>query len=199
MNTLKSVGSRLRVGLFLIPLLFLVAFFFYPLTNILQLSLTTEAVTGLFTRSYLLETVWFTFWQASLSTILTLIFGLPAAYLFARYDFWGKSFLRALVTVPFVLPTVVVAIAFQALLGPGGPINGSLMRIFGLDMAPLRLEQTLTMILLAHIYYNIAVVIRLVGGYWANLNPRMTEAARVLGASPAKAFLEITDYGLNTK
>jgi thiamine transport system permease protein len=54
------------------------------------------------------------------------------------------------------------------------------------------LEQTLTIILLAHIYYNMAVVIRLVGGYWANLNPRMNEAARVLGASPAKAFLEIT-------
>jgi thiamine transport system permease protein len=45
---------------------------------------------------------------------------------------------------------------------------------------------------LAHIYFNIAVVIRLVGGYWANLNPKMNEAAKVLGASPRRTFLEVT-------
>jgi thiamine transport system permease protein len=66
------------------------------------------------------------------------------------------------------------------------------MTIFQLDHAPIGISQGLTMILLAHIYFNIAVVIRLVGGYWANLNPRLTEAARVLGASPRRAFVEIT-------
>lgn len=181
-----------RYILYLIPLIFLIIFFFYPLANIFALSLTFDAVNELFGKLYYLRILWFTFWQATLSTLLTLIIGLPFAYLFARYDFNGKGLLRALVTVPFVLPTVVVAAAFRALFGAGGPINDLMMGAFDLQRAPLRLEQTLTAILLAHIYYNMAVVIRLVGGFWANLSPRMNETARMLGAPAYRAFLEIT-------
>lgn len=183
---------NLRYTLYLIPLLFLIIFFFYPLANIFAISLTFEAVKELFSNLYYLRILWFTFWQATISTLLTLIIGLPFAYLFARFDFVGKGLLRALVTVPFVLPTVVVAAAFRALFGVGGPINDLLMGALDLQQAPLRLEQTLAAILLAHIYYNMAVVIRLVGGFWANLNPRMNETARMLGAPSYRAFFEIT-------
>jgi thiamine transport system permease protein len=179
-------------ALFLLPLVFLLLFFFYPLANIFRLSLTTAAVGELFTRPYYLGVIWFTFWQATLSTTLTLIFGLPAAYLFARYDFPGKGVLKALTTVPFVMPTVVVAAAFRALLGVHGPLNQALIGLFNLERAPIRLEQTLTIILLAHVFYNVTIVVRLVGGFWANLNPRVTEAAQVLGASRPRTFLEIT-------
>jgi thiamine transport system permease protein len=178
--------------LFLIPLAFLLVFFFFPLGTIFARSLSGEAIRKFVEQAYLLRVVWFTFWQAALSTLLTLAFGLPAAYLFATYDFPGKSLLRALVTVPFVLPTVVVAVSFRALLGPNGPLNNLLVATFDLQQVPLRLEQTLAIILLAHIYYNIAVVIRLVGGFWANLTPRVSEAARVLGASPSRTFWEVT-------
>ncbi len=185
-------AGRSVLLLFLLPLAFLLVFFFYPLGTIFARSLSGEAISQFADQAYLLRVVWFTFWQAALSTVLTLAFGLPAAYLFATYEFPGKSLLRALVTVPFVLPTVVVAVSFRALLGPNGPLNDLLIGVFDLQQPPLRLEQTLTIILLAHVYYNIAVVIRLVGGFWANLNPRVTEAARVLGASPARAFREVT-------
>lgn len=176
----------------LIPLLFLLLFFFYPLGNILRFSLSFESIGNLTRLSFILDIVWFTFWQATLSTLLTLLIGLPAAYLFSHYQFPGRRTLRALTTVPFVLPTVVVATAFSAMLGPRGPINGMLISIFDLDQAPIHMGQGLTLILLAHLYFNIAVVIRLVGGYWANLNPKLNEAARVLGASPKRAFLEVT-------
>ena len=59
--------------------------------------------------------------------LLTLILALPGAYVFARYEFRGKALLQSLVTVPFVLPTVVTAAAFRALLGPGGLVNAGLM------------------------------------------------------------------------
>ncbi len=183
---------RLWTLIYLVPILFLLYFFFYPLVNIIRLSVTLDAVTELISKPYYLNTLWFTFWQAALSTILTLIIGMPAAFLFARYDFWGRGLLRALVTVPFVLPTVVVAAAFRALFGASGSLNSILISLFDLGQAPLRLEQTLAAILLAHIYYNMAVVIRLVGGFWANLSPRINEAARVSGASPVKAFVEVT-------
>ncbi|MGW8318848.1 MAG: ABC transporter permease [Candidatus Promineifilaceae bacterium] len=188
----RRLTGRLRYLLLWLPLLFLALFFFYPLVNILRLTLTGEAIIELFTRATFLQVIWFTFWQATLSTVLTLLLGLPAAYLFARYDFAGKALLRALVTVPFVLPTVVVATAFRTLFGQAGPINSFVVDLFGLSQAPLRLEQSLTIILLAHIYYNVAVVIRLVGGFWANLDRRLNEAARVLGATPSRAFFEVT-------
>jgi len=191
-RSITDRASGLSLVLYLIPLLFLAIFFFYPLANIFARSLAGTSLAVFVAQPYLLEVVWFTFWQAALSTLLTLSLGLPAAYIFARYEFPGKALLRALVTVPFVLPTVVVAAAFRALLGPQGPLNALLIEVFDLSRAPLRLEQTLAIILLAHIYYNMAVVIRLVGGFWANLNPRLNEAARVLGASSPRAFAEVT-------
>jgi thiamine transport system permease protein len=183
---------KLRFLPILLPLVFLGFFFFYPIANLFRLSLSAESLSNLAGTDYILDIVWFTLGQATLSTLLTLMLGLPAAFLFSHYQFPGRKTLRALTTVPFVLPTVVVATAFSALLGPRGPINGLLTQLFDLDQAPIRFGPGLTLILLAHIYFNVSVVIRLVGGYWANLNPRLNEAARVLGASPGRSFLEIT-------
>ncbi len=127
----------------------------------------------------MIETAWFTLWQAALSTVLTVLVAMPGAYLFARYRFRGRRVLWALTIVPFVLPTVVVGAAFLALLGPRSP--------FG-----LRLEHTIWAILLAHVFYNYAVVLRIVGGFWAQLDPRLETAARMLGASPWAAFRHVT-------
>lgn len=192
MATPKIRPSSLLYLLYLLPLAFLVVFFFYPLANIIGFSLSREAFASLFTGRYYLNLLLFTTGQATLSTLLTLLVGLPAAYIFARYTFPGKSLLRALATVPFVLPTVVVAAAFRALVGPTGVLNRLLMDLFDLSTPPIDLQQTLTVILLAHVFYNVTVVVRLVGGFWANLNPRTVEAARLLGASRGRAFTEIT-------
>jgi thiamine transport system permease protein len=123
---------------------------------------------------------------------LTVILALPGAYVFARYRFRGKSLLQALTTIPFVLPTVVVAIAFTAWLGPRSWLNQALMTLFGLDRPPIDLQHTIWIILLAHIFYNYAVVLRIVGGFGANLNPRLEESARVLGARPIDVLRQVT-------
>jgi len=136
--------------------------------------------------------LWFTTWQAALSTLLTVLVGLPGAYVFARYVFPGKPLLEALFTVPFVLPTVVVAVAFTALLGPRGWLNLALMDLLGLARPPLELQGTLTAILLAHVFYNAVLVVRMVGTQWANLDPALVEAARMLGANRWRAFREVT-------
>jgi len=97
-------------------ILFLALFFFYPLTRILGLTLDVSVFTsGNFLLTW--RVLSFTFYQAFLSTLLTFLLGLPAAYLFARFDFRGKSLLRAMTAIPFMLPTVVVASSFNALLG----------------------------------------------------------------------------------
>jgi thiamine transport system permease protein len=189
---------RLKPLAYAIPLLFLAIFFLYPLTTILQLgfggdpALGGEGARALFADTYYLEVLWFSTWQALISTALTLVIGLPAAYVFARYDFFGKTLLRAIATVPFVMPTVVVAAAFKALLGPRDLLNTSLQALLGLAEPPIRLDQTLTLILLAHVFYNYGVVLRIVGGFWSTLDTRLEQAAAVLGAGRMRAFREIT-------
>jgi thiamine transport system permease protein len=184
--------------LYLVPLGFLAAFFFYPLATIVAESLAPEGhfnlipVQNLLQGPYFGRVLWFTTWQAAVSTLLTLLVGLPAAYAFAHYRFPGKSLLQALTTIPFVLPTVVVATAFTALLGPRGWLNSWLMNVFNLEAAPIRLEYTIWLILLAHVFFNTTVIVRLVGGFWASLDPRLEQAGRVLGANKARVFGEIT-------
>jgi len=186
------------VGLYLVPLLFMGAFFFYPLASILVISLapdgtfTLSALSKLVDSTYYARVLGFTLWQAGLSTILTVLVALPGAYMLARHRFRGKWLLQALTTIPFVLPTVVVANAFSAWLGPRSLLNQLLMTLLGLEQPPIDLQHTLWIILLAHIFYNYAVVLRIVSGFWANLSPRVEEAARVLGARSWDVWWRIT-------
>jgi len=194
---LQGVTRALQVALYLLPLAFLAVFFFYPLARIFGVSLASaggglEALRKLVGTDYYARTLWFTVWQAAVSTLLTVLLALPGAYVFARYEFRGKTLLRALTTVPFVMPTIVVAAAFSSLLGPRGRLNLWLMAWRGLERPPIQLHHTIWIILLAHVFYNYTVVLRMVGGFWANLNPRLEEAARVLGGSHWRVLREVT-------
>jgi thiamine transport system permease protein len=184
--------------LFLLPLIFLAIFFFYPLAIITARGLAPAGAINLSAFGKIIgspfyrETLWFTFWQAAVSTALTVLAALPAVYVFARFTFRGKTLLHALTTIPFVLPTVVVAAAFSALIGPRGWLNAVLQRVLNVDYAPLELQNTIGIILLAHVFYNFTIVLRIVGGFWANLDPQIENAARVLGANRRRTFFEVT-------
>ena len=197
----RSVAAnRGRLGwlLWLPPLIFLALFYFYPLGNILGLSFArqeggwTVAFAQALASPSVLRVLGFTLWQALLSTILTLLLGLPGAYLMARYHFPGKSMIQALTGLPFVMPTLVVAAAFNALLGPRGWVNAALMGIFDLSQPPLQFTNTLTSILVAHVFYNTTIVLRMVGDFWSHLDPRLEQAAQSLGANRWQSLRHIT-------
>ncbi len=179
----------MRLGLMAVPVAFFALFFAYPVTAIVGRGLKAGGdwqfgrIGEVLARPDILDVLWFTTWQALASTALTLLIALPGAYVFARFDFPGKQVLRAVVTVPFVLPTVVVGTAFLALLGRGGLLD----EVWG-----VRLDTTVWAILLAHVFFNYAVVVRTVGGLWSQLDPRQEEAARVLGAGRFAAFCRVT-------
>ena len=187
-----------RWVLFSLPLVFLVLFYFYPLLKIVLLSLWPEGSWNPATLGNLVHSpvygliLWFTCWQAVVSTLLTLALALPGAFIFARYRFFGKNLLQALMTVPFVLPTVVTAAAFRALLGTTGLMNNWLLAGFNLARPPINIDQTVGFFLLAHVFYNYTLVVRIVGGFWAGLNPDLRAAATMLGASPWQSFRRIT-------
>ncbi|MDK3161679.1 iron ABC transporter permease [Kamptonema cortianum] len=175
--------------IYLLPIAFLAVFYFYPLWSILRLSLAPAgeldfgALSGLFSTDYYARTFVFTVGQSVLSTILTVAAALPAAYVFSRFRFPGKTLLLSAATLPFVLPTVVVAAAFSALIGERGVLNQLLQSLLMLDGPPLRLERTLAIILIVHVFYNFSVALRILVGYWSTQSQRIEEAARVLGAS----------------
>ncbi len=190
--------DRVGWGKSLLPWLgvfiFLGMFFFYPLARILWMGLNPASLFELSSSSFLVarDALLFTLYQSVLSTFLTLALGLPVAFLFARYDFRGKTFLRTLTAIPFILPTVVVAAGFTALLGPRGWFNIAWMHIFGVLTPPITFTGTLGAILLAHIFYNTTIVIRIVGNALSRLDPRLEQAARTLGANPVQVFWRVT-------
>jgi len=181
-----------------VPGAFFGVFFAYPVLRIVGRGLWPDgrldvgAVATVVTDPAVLGVAWFTLWQAVASTALTLLLGLPGAYVLSRLKFPGRRLIRAGVAVPFVLPTVVVGSAFLALLGPRSPINAGLVALLG-DAAPtLDLRRSVTAILIAHVFFNYAVVVRTVGGLWSMLDPRLEDAARVLGASRWRTFREVS-------
>lgn len=173
------------IALLAVPTVFLGYFFAYPLISITVRGLTVDGSLDLsifgdvISDPAIQRVALFTFWQAILSTVLTVALGLPVAWVFARFSFRGKRILSALTLVPFVLPTLVVATAFVNLLGPRG--------MFGID-----LTGTLAIILIAHVFYNVALVVRGVGSFWSTLDPRLEDAACTLGATRWSAFRTVT-------
>ncbi|MGY4999252.1 ABC transporter permease [Streptomyces sp. 900105245] len=172
-----------------LPVAFFALFFAWPVAAIVTRGLKADGawrfgrLVDVVTQPDIRHVLWFTTWQALASTALTLLLALPAAHVFARLDFPGKQLLRAVVTVPFVLPTVVVGSAFLALVGRHGLLD---------ELWGVRLDTTVWAILLAHVFFNYAVVVRTVGGLWSQLDPRQEEAARMLGASPLTAWRKVT-------
>lgn len=186
--------ALLTFALWLIPLAFLAYFFYQPLIAIFRVVFSERFSQGweFFEWSQVSRPLSFTFFQATLSTLLTLLVGLPAAWLFAKFDFPGRKGLRSISLLPFILPTVVVAAAFNTLIGPQGWINQALMALFNLSAPPLKLLNSLPAILVAHVFYNTSIIIRIVSSSWSRLNPRLEQAARLLGATPWQAFTKVT-------
>ena len=155
-----------------VPVVVLAGLYFLPLATLLTRVIQPSSVSDALQLPGLADVLWFTLWQALVSTILTLTIGFVPAYVLARYRFVGRRALLAIVTVPFMLPTVVVGAAFLALL-------------------PDTWHGTARAVIVAHVFFNIAVVVRLVGAMWAVLPTDLTAAARTLGASPAQVLRHV--------
>ena len=178
-------------GLALGPVLVLGVFFVLPVGGMLAHGVWPDGrfdpggVLDVLGRARTGRVVWFTVWSAGLATLASVLLGLPAAYVLHRLTFRGRAAIRAALLVPFVLPTVVVGVAFRQLLGEAGPLAQLSGGRLGLDGSPVAIVAGLT-------FFNVAVVIRAVGASWESLDARPGEAAAALGASPRQVFLTVT-------
>ncbi len=155
------------------PVAFLVVFYVWPFATLLARGLRPASVAETLGRTSTWEVLWFTLWQATASTALTLVAGLAPTWAVARFEFPGRRALLSVLTAVFVLPTVVVGAAFVAVL-------------------PDSLDRSVWAILGAHVVFNLAVVVRTVGAVWERLPTGLEHAAATLGASPWRTFRHVT-------
>lgn len=169
-----------------IPLGVVVVFFLLPVGGMIGRgvwphgSFAPRGVLDVLTQTRTGTVVWFTLWSAGVATVCSVALGLPLAFCLYRLRFPGRDLLRAWAVVPFVLPTVVVGVAFSQVLGAQGPLGS-----WGL-------EGSAASIVAAMAFYNLGVVTRIVGTSWASLDVRRVQAAAALGASPSQVWRTVT-------
>lgn len=124
--------------------------------------------------------MWFTFWQAALSAVLALLFGIPGAYVLYHRSFLGQKFLRAFITVPFMLPTIVVAIGFTA------------FRQLPFVSQLLLGHSGIPIIICANIFMNYSLAVRIIGGVWTTLDSGLEDAAALDGAGRLRTLISVS-------
>lgn len=156
------------------PVLFMVVLFYWPLLNVFFLALGPDIAGAVQNEASFWPVLWFTVWQAFVSTAICLVVGIPGAYVLYRKSFRGAQIIQSIITVPFMLPSLVVAIAVTEV----GAIVG------GVD--------PVVAIIFANVFANYAVVVRNVGSQWQTLSKSTEEESEVSGAGRLRTTLKVS-------
>lgn len=192
----KSI-RKVRGELFLIPaFLFMLIIFYFPLGSILVKGVQNESgsfslsgITGILSSSYYRKILIFTFFQALVSTILSVLIGLPGAWIMSHYSFPGKKLIKAVITIPFILPSILVVLGFVLFFGKNGLLNNFLNT---LGFKNLKILYSFKAIIIAHIFYNFPIAIRIISSLWAKIPQSQMMAAQNLGAGKIRVFRTVT-------
>lgn len=181
--------SRTRLGrppLYLLaPAALALLFLVVPLLSLVVRTPFTSLPQRL-TEPVVLDALWLSLWTATAATALSLVLGLPLAWLLARVDFAGRSLVRVLVTVPLVLPPVVAGVALLTAFGRTGVV-GAPLRDVGVTI-----PFTTTAVVLAHTFVALPFFVVSVEGALRGTNREYDEVAAVLGASRGHTFRRVT-------
>lgn len=170
-----------------VPLVFLSVFFLLPTSHLIargfigpEGGIDLSGLAQVLSRPRTWRIIGQTLWMALVATAVCLLLALPGAWILYRTRFVGRGWLRAAVAVPFVLPSVVVGVAFRSVLGAGGPLQW------------LGLDGSRTAIVLGMVFFNFSLAVRTVGNMWVRLDPRAEQAAAALGAGARRRFFTVT-------
>ena len=191
-------SQNTRILLLITGGLFLALLFYFPLSLVLKSALfpnnsfSLVNIISLLSKEYNQRIIIFTLFQALLSTIFTVLLGLPGAWLLAVKNFPGKRILKAVSSVPFVLPSILVVLGFVIFYGNNGFLNKILMNINGNKEPVVKILYSMKAIILAHGFYNFPIILRLVSTLWEKLDKSQSNAAMSLGAGRLRLFFTIT-------
>ena len=180
-SRVSTRSNRANVVSVVAVLAFYLIFFFYPIGKILSIGISLSSFEQALTSVSVRKALWFTIWQATVSTALSVAIGLCISSVFVKSEFRFKRFLESLTFVPFVMPTVVVASAFI-----------SVNELLTLDGTPLSLQGSALGIIVAHIFFNTSIVVRTLTSTWPMIDFESEQAAQTLGASKFRIFFQIT-------
>jgi molybdate/tungstate transport system permease protein len=133
-----------------------------------------------------LNAIFNSFYCAFLATLLMLVLGVPFAYMFNRYNFFGKRVLDAIIDVPILIPHNTAGIALLLVLTPGSPI-GALFAAFGIGFI-----DTVWGIIIAMAFVSAPFMIRSAQEAFASIDPKMEKMAKGLGANQSQVFRHVT-------
>ncbi|MHA2353021.1 MAG: ABC transporter permease, partial [Candidatus Thorarchaeota archaeon] len=188
-----NTRGLVRYAVLAFPFLLLTVFLLYPVLIVTVQGFSSGTPFQEVIASPTIQfTIQFTFGQAILSTFMAVLIGLPGAFLIARLRFRGKSLVKAMMIVPFVLPPIVVVVGFLQMFGSNGVIDSILMWIQGSSTSVFNLATGVPGIILAHTFYNVPLVLLMVSASLERLNPELEESAEILGAGPLQRFRRIT-------
>jgi thiamine transport system permease protein len=165
-----------------VPLVFVGLVFYWPISQVFLLGVSGDWLSRLL-ETKTLEVVWFTIWQAALSTVVTVLIAIPGAYLLYRRSFPGQQLVRALITVPFVLPSIVVAVGFTVFRSVHEFYQG-----LGLTF----LADPVYWIIAAHVFVNYSIAVKTIGGVWATMDADIESAAELDGAGRFRTLVSIS-------
>jgi thiamine transport system permease protein len=175
----QSLSKKL---LWVLPLIFVGVLFYWPMVQVTSIGFSGNWP-ATFAEPKTLEVIWFTLWQAGVSTLLTLLIAIPGSYLLYRRSFKGQQLVKALITIPFVLPSIVVAVGFSVFRN---------FHEFWIDLGFTFLSEPVYWIIAAHVFVNYSIAVRTIGGVWATLDAEVEEAAELDGAGRLKTLLAIS-------
>jgi len=140
------------------------------------------------------EALNFTILESLFSVSLTLILGLPLAWQLGRYEWKHISIIRSLLSIPFVMPAIVAAMGFLALIGQGGPLSkvGIDLRtesgVIGKISSLTGFENTghFIALIIAHAWFNISLIVRMVEPTLSTMDPRWEEQIKLLPAGSTR-------------
>lgn len=175
-----------KIILSLVPIVFIGTFLIYPLVLLFLRFPNGDLHQILLKNAAIIK---FTIFQALISAFLTMLLGIPGAYLIARTRLpkTVKSLLKSASMVPFVLPGISMAIGFLLTFGNNGIVN-SVLSFFNLR---IRILYTFTAVLIGHVFYNFPLFIRIVGDAFERIDKSLLEMANLEGASKFKRFWHV--------
>ena len=174
--------SLIRKLLWAIPLTFVAVLFYWPIAKITSLGFSGDWLATL-SEPKTLDVIRFTLWQAAFSTFITLAIAIPGAYLLYRRSFPGQRLVKALITVPFVLPSIVVAVGFTVFRN---------VHDFWIELGLTFLSDPVYWIIAAHVFVNYSIAVRTIGGVWAGLDTEIDEAAELDGAGRLRTLFAVS-------
>ncbi|MFM6985945.1 MAG: ABC transporter permease [Hydrogenophaga sp.] len=173
------------------PLLFLAVVLVAPVLRLLAEGLAPSVDAGplrwleVWQDDFLRWRVLWSLAQAAITVGLSLLLGLPMAWVLARLDFPGRTLVLRLLMLPFVVPTLVAALGVLALWGPRGVVGAPLAE------AGIELVDTPWLLLYGNLFFNLCVVVRAGVNALEQVSAVRLAAARTLGATPWRAFWRV--------